>query len=196
MRNSPISLPSPRKESDVSLEQAIQARRSVRSYLDRPIDEQTLSQILWAAQGLREENGYRNVPSAGALYPLELFTVSEDGISHYQPSTHSLVCVQEGDYRPALAHAALDQEFIHQASVTIVITAVPERTAVRYGNERAPRYIDIEVGHAAQNLMLQAAALNLGSVAVGAFHDDEVASILKLTKGMVPLYLVPVGYSQ
>ena len=190
MRNSPISLPSPRKESDVSLEQAIQARRSVRSYLDRPIDEQTLSQILWAAQGLREENGYRNVPSAGALYPLELFTVSEDGISH------SLVCVQEGDYRPALAHAALDQEFIHQASVTIVITAVPERTAVRYGDERAPRYIDIEVGHAAQNLMLQAAALNLGSVAVGAFHDDEVASILKLTKGMVPLYLVPVGYSQ
>jgi SagB-type dehydrogenase family enzyme len=176
------------------LEQAIQARRSVRSFLDQPIDDRALGQILWAAQGVREEHQYRNVPSAGALYPLELFTVAEDAISHYQPMTHSLLLVREGDYRPDLAYAALDQEFIYQASVTIVITAVPERTTVRYGDERGPRYIDIEVGHAAQNLMLQAAALNLGSVAVGAFHDDKVASILELTKGTVPLYLVPVGY--
>jgi SagB-type dehydrogenase family enzyme len=194
MIKAPVSLPPPRKESDVSLEHAIQTRRSVRSFLDQPIGERALGQILWAAQGLREEHHYRNVPSAGALYPLELFTVAEDSISHYQPLTHALVRVREGDYRPALAHAALDQEFIHQASVTIVITAVPERTTVRYGDERAPRYIDIEVGHAAQNLMLQAVALDLGSVAVGAFHDDEVASILELTKGTIPLYLVPVGY--
>ena len=190
----PVPLPPPRKDSDVSVEQAIQSRRSVRSFKDQRIDDQALSQILWAAQGLREEQHQRNTPSAGALYPLEIFTVSDDSISHYQPLTHSLVQVREGDHRPALAHAALDQEFIEQAPLTVIIAAVPERTIVRYGRERAPRYIDNDIGHAAQTLMLQAVAQNLGSVAVGAFHDDEVATILQLTKDTVPLYLVPVGY--
>jgi SagB-type dehydrogenase family enzyme len=194
MRNSSESLPPPRRDSKVSLEKAIQLRRSVRSYRDKPITEDELGQILWAAQGLRDEHGYRNVPSAGALYPLELFTVAADGVSQYQPNTHSLVRSREGDFRQDLTRAALDQEFILQAPVTIVIAAVSERTAAKYGNERAPRYIDIEVGHAAQNMMLQAAALDLGSVAVGAFYDDQVATILELTKGTIPLYLVPIGY--
>lgn len=93
-----------------------------------------------------------------------------------------------------LARAALEQEFIAQAPVTIVFTAVPARTEVRYGKDRSPRYIDLEIGHAAQNLMLQAAALELGSVAVGAFHDEEVATLLALPKDTIPIYLVPVGY--
>ena len=196
MNSSFFSFPSPRKKSDVSLQATIQARKSVRSFKDKPIEDQALGQILWAAQGIRDKQGYRTVPSAGALYPLELFTVSEAAIAHYRPETHALHRVREGDYRPMLARAALDQEFILQAPVTIIIAAVPERTAIRYGTTRAPRYIHIEVGHAAQNLMLQAVALNLGSVAVGAFHDDEIALILELTEGMVPLYLVPIGYAQ
>lgn len=187
-------LPVPRISGDVSVEHAIHVRQSIRSYQDHPLEEKDLGQLLWAAQGIRNAQGYRNVPSAGALYPLELYTVSAVAISHYLPADHSLINIMEGDFRLELARAALEQEFIAQAPVTIVFTAVPARTEVRYGKDRSPRYIDLEIGHAAQNLMLQAAALELGSVAVGAFHDEEVATLLALPKDTIPIYLVPVGY--
>ena len=188
------ALPPPRMDGERSLEEAIQMRRSVRSYLDQTIDNTFLSQILWAAQGVRRPSGYRNVPSAGARYPLELYVVSAEAISHYQVSNHSLEITRTGDHRAALMQAALDQEFILQAPMTIVIGAVPERTASKYGEKRSPRYIDFEAGHAAQNLMLQAAALGLGSVPVGAFNDEEVAQILDFPGNTIPLYLVPIGH--
>jgi len=188
------SLPPPQQDGSVSLEKAIWMRSSVRSYRSQPIDNRLLSQILWAAQGLRPSSGHRNAPSAGALYPLELYVVSGEAISHYVVDDHSLEITRTGDYRSALMQAALDQEFITQAAITIVIAAVPERTANKYGEERSPRYIDFEVGHVAQNIMLQAAALGLGSVPVGAFNDVEVAKILELSGNSFPLYLVPIGY--
>jgi SagB-type dehydrogenase family enzyme len=194
MTLAPGPLPPPRIKSDVSLEQAISRRHSVRSFQDISIDTETLGQILWAAQGTRKASGYRNAPSAGALYPLELYIVSRDGLFHYDPQSHALEKVRDGDLREAITRAALDQEFILQCPVTIVISAVPQRTSYKYGKDRSPRYIAFEVGHVAQNIMLQAVALNLGSVPVGAFNDNELSVKLGLTEDTIPLYLVPIGY--
>jgi SagB-type dehydrogenase family enzyme len=196
----PIHLP-PSQKGSVSLEEAIARRRSVRDFTPESISQSQLSQILWAAQGISNTWGeYRTVPSAGATYPLEIFVVcggnSVEGISvgiyHYNVDSHSLLRHYDGDVRPELARAALDQDFIYQVPVDIVICALYERTAMRYG-ARGERYVHIEVGHAGQNIYLQATALGLATVAIGAFHDEQVRQVLRLDKQYKPLYIMPVG---
>jgi SagB-type dehydrogenase family enzyme len=143
-------------------------------------------------------DGRRTAPSAGALYPLELYLVAghitglDAGVYRYVPARHQLTPVLAGDVRLALARAALDQDCVGQAAATLVFTAVTRRTTRKYG-ERGLRYVHIEVGHAAQNVFLQASALALATVTVGAFDDDAVARLLQLTREEAPLYLMPVG---
>lgn len=187
-------LPEPLTEGRVSLEETLQLRRSVREFTSQPLTSDEISQLLWAAQGITDPRGRRTAPSAGALYPLELYLVAPQGVFHYDPLGHSLAKWQEGDLRGELSVAALDQSFVADAPATIVITAVFARIEVRYGSERGPRYVHMEVGHAAQNIHLQAVALGLGSVPVGAFHDEQVAQVLALPKDHLPLYLIPVGH--
>lgn len=187
------ALPKPKTKGTMSVEEAIAARRSVRSYSNRALAEEEISQLLWAAQGITEERrGYRSAPSAGATYPLETYAVIPEGVFRYDPQQHALNEVKAGDVRGRLARAAYDQWFIGEAGATIVFAAVPQRTTQRYGT-RGQMYIHMEAGHAAQNVHLQAVALGLGSVPVGAFDDDAVAAVLGLPRGQVPLYLVPVG---
>jgi SagB-type dehydrogenase family enzyme len=201
MGNSQIYLPPPSQTGSVSLEEAIARRRSVRNFTPEPISQSQLSQILWATQGISDTGEkLRTVPSAGATYPLEIFVVCgkngvdeiDDGIYHYNVDRHSLPQHYKGDVRPELARAALDQEFIYQAPVDIVICALYERTAMRYGG-RGERYVHMEVGHAGQNIYLQAAALGLATVAIGAFYDEQVRQVLRLDKQYKPLYIMPVG---
>ncbi len=123
-----------------------------------------------------------------------LFCVSEQGLARYEPEPHALVIVNRGDLRVTLASAALDQDFIRTAGLTVIFAAIPSKTSVKYGPERSPRYIDLEVGHAAQNAMLVAAANDLGSVAVGAFHDDQVLALIGGDSELTPRYLVSFGY--
>ena len=197
----PIHLPSPSQKGIVSLEEAIARRRSVRDFTPEPLSRSQLSQILWSAQGISNtSSGYRTVPSAGATYPLEIFVVCGtncvegigDGIYHYNIDNHSLTLHHKGDIRLELAKAALNQEFIYEAPVDIIICALYERTTLHYGS-RGERYVPIEVGHAGQNIYLQATALGLGTVAIGAFHDVEVREVLRLDKQYKPLYIMPVG---
>jgi len=197
----PIYLPPPSQKGSISLEEAIAKRRSVRDFTPESISQSQLSQILWSAQGINNTRGrYRTVPSAGATYPLEVFVVCgrnciEDigeGIYHYDLARHSLTLHHKGDVRLELARAALDQEFIYEAPVDIIICAIYERTATRYG-ARGERYVHIEVGHAGQNIYLQATALGLATVAIGAFHDEAVREVLRLDKQYKPLYIMPVG---
>jgi len=154
--------------------------------------------MLWAAQGIIGPEGKRTAPSAGALYPLEALLVAGKegdlpaGVYRYRPQGHELVCIAEGDRRAKLAAAALEQEWLADAPVTIAIAAVYERTAGKY-RQRAERYVHMEVGHAAQNVHLQAAALALGTVVVGAFDDAEVKRILALANNEQPACLMPVG---
>lgn len=194
-----ITLPEPRYDSDVSIEQSLLKRRSTRSYTGEPVTLQELSQLLWAAQGITDSGrGFRTAPSAGALYPLEVYVVAGDvqnlvsGIYKYEPDEHELARLIDGDKRSELADVALAQPCVKEGALAIVFTAVYERTTVKYG-ERGIRYVHIEVGHAAQNVCLQAVAMGLGIVPVGAFHDEPVARLLNLPDNEQPLYIIPVG---
>ncbi len=193
-----VELPKPRYNSDTSVEQALHKRRSVREYKDQPLTLSEVSQLLWAAQGITDGRGYRTAPSAGALYPLEVYLVVgnvnglADGVYRYQPDPHQLVKVADGDRRAELSRAALGQTCVAEGAVVLVFAAVYERTTRKYG-ERGVRYIHIELGHAAQNVYLEAAALNLGTVIVGAFYDDEINRIIEMKDSEQPLAIMPVG---
>ena len=193
-----IRLPEPRFESDLSVEEALRERRSVRVYAEVPPTLAEIGQILWAAQGITDERGYRTTPSAGALYPLEVYVVAGDlmdlpaGIYHYQPDGHILVRTAGGDHRAALQAAAVNQTPVGDAPATIVICAVPERTTVKYG-ERGMRYVYMEAGHASENVYIQAVAMDLATVVIGAFDDARIGEILNLPGNTTPLYIMPVG---
>jgi len=194
-----IRLPKPKYAGTASLEEVVLKRRSRRNYVEKAVSLEVLSQVLWAAQGVTDPmSGKRAAPSAGMTYPLVTYVVVGDaeklspGLYRYDVKQHSLTKVLNGDLRAALAHAALDQEFIEDAAFSIVLSAIYERTTRRYG-ERGVRYVHMEIGHVGQNVYLQAEALRLGTVVVGAFHDDEVRRVLKLPKNENPLYIIPVG---
>lgn len=201
-----ILLPLPGKTTQMVVEEAILLRRSIRDYTGDPITIKELSMILWAAQGITNTQWrFRAAPSAGATYPLELYVVIgsnsvlvnnntflEAGVYKYDVYRHSLRLVKKGDYRAELARAALDQSWVREAAVNIVICAVYERTTGRYG-ERGIRYVHMEVGHVGQNIYLMSTALGLGTVAVGAFFDNEVARIIGAQPNEHPLYIMPIG---
>jgi SagB-type dehydrogenase family enzyme len=191
-----IVLPSPIRSGHMSLEEALARRRSVRDFSAKPLPDQELSQLLWAAQGITHPDGLRTAPSAGALYPLELYVANAAGFYAYDPQHHELRRRSEADLRPALSRAALEQKFVHEAPAVFVITAVYARTAQQYGQDRSPRYVHMEAGHAAQNLLLQAVALGLGAVPVGAFHDAQVRKVLALPPEEQPLYLIATGHAR
>lgn len=198
MAGSGIQLPAPRYESSFSLEEALQTRRSIRSYAEGALSLDEVSQLLWAAQGISDDGGHRTAPSAGALYPLEIYLLAGEvdglraGVYKYRPSRHDLLLISSGDRRTDLHQAALGQDPIKTAPAVIVLAAVYGRTESKYGN-RAPQYVHIEVGSAAQNVYLQASALDLGTVFIGAFQDAQVKEAIGLAGDEEPLGLMPVG---
>ena len=196
-RHKRISLPRPRDQSLTSIEQALSRRRSVRDFRDRPLVLSELSQLLWAAQGITHRSGYRAAPSAGALYPLDVYVLAGNiagidvGTYKYLPAEHSVLHDTSGDKRMALRHAALDQPAVSGAAAVFVFCAMYGRTTEKYG-KRGIRYAHMEAGHVAQNVYLQAVSLKLGTVVLGAFDDEQVKKVLTLREEQ-PLYLMPVG---
>jgi len=197
--NEKIKLPEPKYDSNTAVERALLERRSVREYKDEPLTLIEVSQLLWAAQGITEpRKGLRTAPSAGALYPLEVYVVIGNvegvtqGVYKYKPHEHELVKVRNGDVRNELTIAALGQTWVGEGAIVIVFSAVYERTTQKYGDSGI-RYVHMEAGHAAQNVYLQAVSLNLGTVTVGGFEDDEVRRILNMPDEEHPLYIMPVG---
>lgn len=186
------ALPPPSRGSKVSLDEALARRRSFRNFSERALTERQLSQLLWATQGVTDPEGLRTAPSAGALYPLEIYVATADGLHHYRPEGHRIRSLSDTDLRPAIHRAALRQESILKAPAVFVFASVHERVEKKYGRH-GRRYIHMEVGHAAQNLLLQAAALDLGAVPIGAFQDARIHRALGLPPDHRPLYLVPVG---
>ncbi len=201
--NRPIYLPPPHPRGKRSLEEALARRRSIRNFTPRSLSLEQFSQILWATQGISEPRWqFRTTPSAGATYPLDVFAVCgrdgveniNEGVYRYNSAEHALSLHLEGDLRQELSQSALNEAFIYQAPLNIVLCAEYRRTTCHYG-ERGERYVHIEVGHAGQNIYLQAVALGLATVAVGAFRDEEVSKVLCLDKDCQPLYIMPVGWS-
>ena len=189
-----LQLPPPEQKGKMSLEEALARRRSVREFAPEALTERELSQLLWAAQGVTHPDGLRTAPSAGALYPLELYVALAGGFYRYEARPHQLIRLSDRDLRAAMCRAALGQEAITQAPAVFVIAAVYERISRKYGAARTPRYVHMEVGHAAQNLLLEAVARGLGGVLVGAFEDDALRKALKLPGDHPPRYLIPVGH--
>jgi len=188
-----VNLPEPNQDSSKSLEQAIAKRRSRRKFVPKALTLEQIGQLCWAAQGQEAHSRYRTTPSAGATYPLELLVVTCDGLFQYLPAKHSLQRLTDRDLRAELTLAAWGQKFIEAAPLTLVFAAQFSRTTGRYG-QRGIRYVYMEAGHAAQNVHLQAEALGLGSVAVGAFDDTSISKVLSLPDYLEPLYMVTVGY--
>lgn len=206
-----IPLPAPKTDGHYSVERALLTRRSVRSFKDEAMSLSVVSQLVWAAQGITQktdapsgwswgtwQGGRRTAPSAGALYPLELYAVAGNisalapGIYKYKPQSHQLERVKTGDHRAKLAQAALGQEWIRTAPCVFVVSAIYSRTEVKY-DSRAERYAHIEVGHAVENICLQAVAMELGSTVVGAFKDGDVKELIGMPDGEEPLIIVPIG---
>ena len=196
-----VKLPATSHLGAVSVEKALATRRSVRSFSLDFLSLEGVSQLLWAAQGISSPRGYRTAPSAGALYPLEVYAIVGNvdnlppGIYKYIIHEHALMNTLKGDQRNDICRAALNQSFMAKAPLAMLFCTVNERVTNKYG-QRGLRYIYMEVGHAAQNVCLQAVALGLGSVVIGAFRDQEIAAIAKLPENELPVYLIPIGHTK
>jgi SagB-type dehydrogenase family enzyme len=193
-----IKLPAPQHRGLVSVERALAARRSIRSYNNTPLELEETSQLLWSAQGISDSRGYRTAPSAGALYPLEIYAAIGNvkdlaaGIYKYNIGEHALVEKAAGDLREDICRAALHQSYIAAAPVVLLLCTINARAMNKYG-ERAMRYVFMEVGHAAQNVCLQAVALGLGTVVIGAFRDSDVRAVVHMAENEQPACIMPVG---
>lgn len=200
-----IKLPNPEIGTSVSVEEAIQKRRSVRRYTNESISLQDVSQILWAAQGITDTStNFRAAPSAGHTYPLEVYIlVGKNGVSglsegvyHYVPSTHSLEKILDKDVRSDLSQAANGQPWVKEAPVNIIITGNYQKMMDKYKDKTlSTRFTDMEAGHVGQNIYLEVEARNLATVALGSFKDDQVHSILHIPESETTLYIFPVGHS-
>ncbi len=184
----------------LTVEKAIANRRSQRDFSGESMSLPELSHLLLYSSGLtNKRQGLRAAPSAGATYPIEVYTIANNieslarGIYHYLISSHELELIREGDFGNEMSRAALQERMFKQANVIVALSAVFQRTQQRY-RERAQRYICFEAGHIAQNTYLVATSLGLGACAIGAFYDDEFNRLLGLDgKNESVLYLLAVG---
>lgn len=202
-----VKLPPPALDGSTSVERCLAQRRSTRRYSNQPLKLTEVSQLLWAAYGVTQplpgvtdvRGGLKTAPSAGGLYPLDLYLVAgavtglEPGIYRYRPEHHDLVLVQTGDRRKALLGAALGQTMVRDAPASIVYSAVFSRNTGKYGTRGRQRYVCMDLGHSAENVYLQCGSLGLGTCAIGAFRDDSLKLVVGMTEDEEPLYIMPVG---
>lgn len=194
-----VKLPQPNPAGRLSFEECLARRRSKRQLtINKPVTIQAVGQLLWAAQGVTSADGKRTAPSAGALYPLEIYLVAGDvrgvdpGVYKYRPEHHWLRLHICGDLRAKLTSTALQQHALMDGAATVVIAADYGRTSTKYGS-RGDRYVHMEVGHVAQNIYLQAQSLALGTVMIGSFDDEALRGVMELPDNEAPLALLPVG---
>lgn len=186
-------LPSPQRQGRYALEEVFSRRRSQRNFAPEALSAAEIGQLLWAAQGITHPEGMRTAPSCGACYPLQLYVADERGIQTYIPQTHALRRTVWGDRRDLLARSAYEQTSLGTAPLMIVVTAQLDSLHHRYGGVAA-RYAAMEAGHAVQNLLLQATALDLVAVPVASMRVELVHDLVQAGSDELPLYLVPVGH--
>ena len=199
-----FDLPPATVTSNMSVDQAIRSRRSVRTYSTTSLTLQDVSQLLWASQGITDtDRNYRTAPSAGHVFPMEMYMVTGNnsvqglgaGIYHYNPFNHTLEKIAEGDMRYNLSQAAHQQKWVETAPISLIITGNYQKMKEKYPDERiSTRFVDIEAGHIGENIYLEAVAHGMGTVAIGSFYDDQMINLLKLPSTETPIYIYPVGY--
>jgi SagB-type dehydrogenase family enzyme len=198
-----VELPDPESRPAALFHNVIIGRKSVRKYWEKPLSTEQLSYLLWVCAGIRgEKKGYafRLVPSAGALYPLEMYCLVNDvktikpGLYHYNVKGHWLEMLKQGNLGDELSDAALGQEMCREAPLLVIWTGIFRRSTWKY-EERGYRYIYLDAGHSAQNLALAACSLGLGSCQIGAFFDDRVNDILDVDgEEESVIYMSTVGW--
>ena len=198
-----ISLPTPALTGNLSVEAAIKNRRSVRQYSNQSVTLANVSQILWAAQGITDtQNNLRAAPSAGQVYPLEVYVIAgpnvlglQEGVYHYVPSNNTLEMYMNGDLRSDLAGIANGQPWVKQAQLDILITGDYQKMIDKYPDKAlSTRFVDLEAGHAGENIYLQAEALGLATVSLGSFNENQLIQRFELPSNETPLYIFPIGH--
>ncbi|MDY6787585.1 MAG: SagB/ThcOx family dehydrogenase [candidate division WOR-3 bacterium] len=202
-----VKLPLPDIDSEISVSMALLNRQSVRNYIDKSLTMNEVSQLLWAGYGINRKNtnipqlrgGFRTAPSAGALYPLELYLVVfnvdglDEGLYHYNAAEHNLELLKKGNLKSKLFEAAMGQNAVKRSAACIVYSAVYSRTIAKYSDRGRQRYVPMDLGHSGQNVYLQAVGLNIGTVAIGAFNDELLADVISMSESETPLYIMPLG---
>ena len=191
-----IALTKASSSGQFSLEAAIGNRRSVRSFTNEKLSYETIGQLLWAGQGITDSvSGKRAAPSAGAIFPMELYVVMADGVYRYDPIKNSLLKNNRNDVRTPLSNASYKQQFIKDAPLLIVIAGSPKKIMEKYPN-KIKEFMYLEAGHIAQNIHLQAVVTGLASCPVGGFESNKVKQICKMTQGQEAVYIIAVGKPQ
>ena len=187
-----VELPAPELDGTMTLEEVLQERRSQREFAPAELPLATIGQLFWAGQGITDDRGYRTAPSAGALYPLELYAVTVTDVLHYVPEGHRVERRSDTGTLARLGDVAYGQDYLGTAPVVLIVAGVDGRTEAEYG-ALGSDFVEREAGHAAQNILLQATALGLAAVPIGGFDPVAVARLLALPPGHEAIYLVPVG---
>jgi SagB-type dehydrogenase family enzyme len=190
---SPVALPAASRSGKISLEEALATRRSVRDFSPAALTKEQVSQLLWAAQGITDEKGHRTAPSAHAMYLVQVYAVSNDGLFRYDPQHHALLPLNLPEAKTTLAKA-VPQKAVAVAPLVLLICGEFGRAAGSGGEAQGARLVNLEAGHVAQNVLLQATALGLGAVPVGGLKPEDVQKAMALPPKHVPVYLVPIGH--
>jgi SagB-type dehydrogenase family enzyme len=198
-----IKLPEPKDKKVVYLDELLNKRYSIRTFKQKPISIDDLSYILWCSYGFKKDGG-RVVPSAGALYPLDIYIIAGSiegernmgiipGIYHYLPDKHQIELIKKGDIRKDVANASLSQMWMASAPCMIAITCEYKRITSKY-RDRGIRYAHMEAGNVSQNIFLATFNTGLGCGIVGAFNDDLVKTVMGINRMREPLLIMPIGY--
>jgi SagB-type dehydrogenase family enzyme len=201
-----LELPQTRAPFSKSLEEALLTRTSARTLAPVPISLAKLAAILHCAYGVTRSNEgtnfprpFRTVPSAGALYPVEIYFHSSKideiptGLYHYDPSRNAVHRLREENLSAQIASALVEPALAYDASIILFITALFERATFKYG-ERGYRFTLLEAGHAGQNINLAVNGLGLGSLNIGGFFDRELDELLGLDGvSQSTIYVAAIG---
>lgn len=177
-----ISLPSPDRTGGKPLMQALSERQSTRSYQDRELTLQQLSDLLWAANGFNRDDK-RTAPTANNRQELELYVTTKDGVYFYDARNHLLKEVKKGDHRAQ----AGTQDFVAQAALNLIFVSDLDKASSR-------QYAYTNCGFVAQNVYLYCASEGLGAVVRGMFDKDKLSELLNLTSNQEVLLTQTVGY--
>lgn len=198
----PIALPKPALTSRVSLETALQNRRSRRDFTADALNLKQVGQMLWAAQGVTADWGGRTAPSAKSAYPLTVYLVAykvvdlNPGLYEYlsgeREALHQIQLIKPGDFRENMA-TAIGQNAAANPPALLLITGDMEKMAKAFDNKRQDNNVYLEAGHAAQNLYLEAESLGLGMVTIAGFDQTKVKNVVSLSDQQTVIYAIPFG---
>jgi SagB-type dehydrogenase family enzyme len=187
-----IALPAPAVTGGMTLNDTLAHRRSVRAFQATKLTMAELSQLLWAAQGITDNQGHRTAPSAHGGYFLHLYVAQPDGFFEYIPAGHALQKLSDKDIRATLS----PQPSVKSAPIVFVVAGEYGRAASLGGVETGQRLVNLEAGHAAENLVLEATALKLACVTVGGIDPKQAAQAASLPADISPIYLIPTGHAK